>query len=159
MRFSQQFIDDLRRQADIVRIINDYVTLKKRGSNWVACCPFHQEKTPSFSVNPSKDIFYCFGCGKGGSVFNFVMETDHLSFPEAIKTVAAKTGVPLPQKEGDEKHETRRRDAEDVIALNTKALEWWESQLEAEEPETRSARSYLDNRGITAETRKRFRLG
>ncbi|HLL72424.1 MAG TPA: CHC2 zinc finger domain-containing protein, partial [Pyrinomonadaceae bacterium] len=70
MRFPQTFIDDLRRQADIVRVVQDYVSLKKKGANWMACCPFHQEKTPSFSVNPSKDIFYCFGCQKGGSVFN-----------------------------------------------------------------------------------------
>ncbi|HEY5838146.1 MAG TPA: CHC2 zinc finger domain-containing protein, partial [Pyrinomonadaceae bacterium] len=73
MRFPQTFIDDLRRQSDIVRIVQDYVTLKKAGANWVARCPFHKETKPSFSVNPAKEIFYCFGCQKGGSVFNFVM--------------------------------------------------------------------------------------
>src|SRR3712207_4317532 len=90
MRYPQTFIDDLRRQADIVRVVGDYVTLKKKGANWMACCPFHQEKTPSFSVNPSKNIFYCFGCSKGGSVFNFVMELEGVSFPEAVKAVAEK---------------------------------------------------------------------
>ena len=71
MRYPQTFIDDLKRQADIVRVIQDYVQLKKKGANWMACCPFHKEKTPSFSVSPTKEIFYCFGCHKGGSVFNF----------------------------------------------------------------------------------------
>jgi DNA primase catalytic core len=103
VRYPQSFIDDLRRQADIVRVVSDYVQLKKKGANWMACCPFHQEKTPSFSVNPSKGIFYCFGCTKGGSVFNFVMELEGLSFPEAVKVVAEKSGVPLPALEDDKR--------------------------------------------------------
>src|SRR6267143_626781 len=97
MRYPQTFIDDLKRQADIVRVIQDYVQLKKKGANWMACCPFHKEKTPSFSVSPTKEIFYCFGCHKGGSVFNFVMEMERVAFPEAIKIVADKTGMPLPK--------------------------------------------------------------
>jgi DNA primase len=101
MLYPQTFIDDLRRQADIVRLISDYVALKKKGTNWMACCPFHQEKSPSFSVSPTKDIFYCFGCGKGGSVFNFVMEMERVSFPEAIRIVAEKTGMPLPEMVDD----------------------------------------------------------
>src|SRR5437867_9906531 len=84
MRYPQTFIDDLKRQADIVRVIQDYVQLKKKGANWMACCPFHKEKTPSFSVSPTKEIFYCFGCHKGGSVFNFVMEMERVSFPEEL---------------------------------------------------------------------------
>src|SRR5215212_5287965 len=99
MRFPQTFIDDLRRQADIVRVIQDYVSLKKKGANWMACCPFHQEKTPSFSVSPSKDIFYCFSCGKGGSIFNFVMEIERVTFPEAVKIVAEKAHIALPVME------------------------------------------------------------
>src|SRR3954469_20205749 len=97
MRYPQTFIDDLRRQADIVRVLSDYVTLKKKGANWMACCPFHQEKTPSFSVNPSKGFYKCFGCGKGGSVYNFLMEIEGLNFPEAIKRVAEISGVMLPE--------------------------------------------------------------
>ena len=84
MRYPQTFIDDLKRQADIVRVIQDYVQLKKKGANWMACCPFHKEKTPSFSVSPAKEIFYCFGCHKGGSVFNFVMEIERVPFPEPL---------------------------------------------------------------------------
>ena len=159
MRFPQTFIDDLRRQADIVRVIQDYVSLKKKGANWMACCPFHQEKTPSFSVNPAKDIYYCFGCAKGGSVFNFVMEIERVSFPEAVKIVAEKANMPLPAMVEDQKFETRRKEADEVIELNSWALEWWESQLEQNNAEARAARDYLLGRGISEETRKAFRLG
>ncbi|PWT94407.1 MAG: DNA primase [Blastocatellia bacterium] len=158
MRYPQTFIDDLKRQADIVRVIQDYVQLKKKGANWMACCPFHKEKTPSFSVSPAKEIFYCFGCHKGGSVFNFVMEVERVSFPEAIKIIAEKTGVPLPQVIDDTRFEARRQEKDDVIQLNTWALEWWEQQLESSS-EARIARDYLQNREITAETQKIFRLG
>jgi DNA primase len=159
MRFPQTFIDDLRRQADIVRVIQDYVSLKKKGANWMACCPFHQEKTPSFSVNPAKEIFFCFGCQKGGSVFNFVMEIERVSFPEAIKIVAEKSNVPLPVMVEDQKFEARRKEADEIIELNSWALEWWEAQLEQNQTEARAARKYLENRQISDETRKAFRLG
>ena len=159
MRFPQTFIDDLRRQADIVRVIQDYVSLKKKGANWMACCPFHQEKTPSFSVNPAKDIFYCFGCSKGGSVFNFVMEVERVSFPEAVRIVAEKSNVPLPQMVDDKRFEARRQEADEVIELNSWALEWWEAQLEEGNQEARRAREYIEGREVTVETRKTFRLG
>ncbi|MDX6611329.1 MAG: primase [Blastocatellia bacterium] len=158
MRYPQIFIDDLKRQADIVRVIQDYVSLKKKGANWMACCPFHKEKTPSFSVSPAKEIFYCFGCHKGGSVFNFVMEMERVTFPEAIKIVAEKSGVPLPKLVDDSRFETRRQEADDVIQLNKWALEWWEQQLE-QGGEARLARDYLAQREITDETQKTFRLG
>ncbi len=157
MRFPQTFIDDLRRQADIVRIVQDYVSLKKTGANWVARCPFHKETKPSFSVNPAKDIFYCFGCQKGGSVFNFVMEIERVTFPEAIKIVAEKTGVPLPKLVDDSRFEARKRESDQVIELNQWALQWWQDQLE-----NRSAaaiRDYLKERGVTKETRQTFQLG
>jgi DNA primase len=159
MRYPQTFIDDLRRQADIVRVINDYVTLKKKGTNWMACCPFHQEKTPSFSVNPSKNIFYCFGCSKGGSVFNFVMELEGVSFPESIRIVAEKAGVPLPELVDDKRFEAKRKEADEVIELNAWALEFWERQLGEETAEARAAREYVEGRGLTQETVKTFRLG
>ena len=158
MRYPQTFIDDLKRQADIVRVVQDYVQLKKKGTNWMACCPFHKEKTPSFSVSPIKEIFYCFGCHKGGSVFNFVMEMERVSFPEAIKLVAEKSGVPLPKLIDDSRFEAKRHEADDVIQLNKWALDWWEQQLESS-GEARIARDYLLQREITDETRKTFRLG
>ncbi|HXD32248.1 MAG TPA: DNA primase [Pyrinomonadaceae bacterium] len=159
MRYPQTFIDDLRRQADIVRVIQDYVPLKKKGANWMACCPFHKEKTPSFSVSPAKEIFYCFGCHKGGSVFNFVMEVESVPFPEAIKIVAEKSGVPLPKLLEDTRFEAKRQEADEVIDLNRWAMEWWEQQLASGGPETRVVREYLKKREISEETQKTFRLG
>jgi DNA primase len=158
VRYPQTFIDDLKRQADIVRVIQDYVQLKKKGANWMACCPFHKEKTASFSVSPAKEIFYCFGCHKGGSVFNFVMEMERVSFPEAIKLVAEKSGVPVPKLVDDSRFEAKRQLADEVIELNRWALEWWEQQLESSS-EARIARDYLLRREITDETRKTFHLG
>jgi DNA primase len=158
MRFPQTFIDDLRRQTDIVRLISDYVTLKKKGANWMACCPFHQEKTPSFSVSPAKDIFYCFSCGKGGSVFSFVMEMEHVEFPDAVRIVADKTGMPLPTLVNDKKFDTRKKEAAEVIQLNGWALEFWEQEFR-ESGEGRIAREYIEGRGISEETRKTFRIG
>src|SRR5438552_6062527 len=157
VRFPQTFIDDLRRQADIVRIVQDYVSLKKTGANWVARCPFHKETKPSFSVNPAKDIFYCFGCQKGGSVFNFVMEIERVTFPEAIKIVAEKTGVPLPKMVDDGRFEARRRESDEVVELNQWALQWWQDQLESKS--AAAIREYLKERGVTKETRETFRLG
>ena len=157
MRFPQTFIDDLRRQADIVRIVQDYVSLKKKGANWMACCPFHKEKTASFSVSPAKDIFYCFGCQKGGSVYNFVMEMERVAFPDAIKIVAEKTGVPLPKLVDDSRFESYKRESDQVIELNQWALQWWEDQLKSNVG--KAAREYLKARGITEETIKTFRLG
>jgi DNA primase len=158
VRYPQTFLDDLKRQADIVRVVQDYVQLKKKGANWMACCPFHKEKTPSFSVSPAKEIFYCFGCHKGGSVFNFVMEMERVSFPDAIKLVAEKSGVPLPKLIDDSRFEARRNEADAVIELNKWALEWWEQQLESS-AEGRIARDYLSGREISDDTRKTFRMG
>src|SRR5215216_1309579 len=158
MRYPQTFIDDLKRQADIVRVIQDYVQLKKKGANWMACCPFHKEKTPSFSVSPAKEIFYCFGCHKGGSVFNFVMEIERVPFPEAIKIVADKACMPLPKMVDDGRFEARRQETDHVVQLNSWAMEWWQQQLESS-GEGRIARDYLKDRGITEETVKTFRLG
>jgi DNA primase len=159
MRFPQTFIDDLSRQADIVRVIQDYVSLKKKGANWMACCPFHQEKTPSFSVNPAKDIFFCFGCQKGGSVFKFVMEIERVSFPEAVKIVAEKANVALPVMVENQRFEARRKEADEIVELNSWALGWWEAQLEQTNAEARAARVYLEGRQISDETRRAFRLG
>ena len=158
MRYPQTFIDDLKRQADIVRVIQDYVQLKKKGANWMACCPFHKEKTPSFSVSPTKEIFYCFGCHKGGSVFNFVMEIERVAFPEAIRIVADKIGMPLPKMIDDSRFEARRQESDEVVQLNAWAMEWWEQQLESSK-EARIARDYLVQRELNEETQKAFHIG
>src|SRR5438105_8250766 len=157
MRFPQTFIEDLKRQADIVRIVQDYVSLKKAGTNWRAPCPFHKETKPSFNGNPAKEMFFCFGCHKGGTVFNFIMEMERVTFPEAIKIVAEKSGVPLPKMIDDDRFETRKRDSDQVIELNQWALQWWQDQLQSEA--ARSVREYLTQRGITEETSQTFKLG
>jgi DNA primase len=164
MLYPQYFIDDLKNRADIVRIIQPYAELKKKGANWIACCPFHQEKSPSFSVNPSKGFYKCFGCGKGGSVYNFLMDMEGLSFPEAIKRVAEITGVMLPEPVDDEqfartkkKKEEKKKLADQVIDLNRVAMEFWESELDGKR--AKAAREYLEKRGLSAETQKTFRIG
>ena len=159
MRFPQTFIEDLKRQADIVRIVQDYVTLKKAGANWVAPCPFHKETKPSFSVNPAKEMFFCFGCHKGGSVFTFVMEIERVTFPEAIKIIAEKSGMPLPKMEDDGRFEARQRDSDRVIEMNQWAMVWWEDQLQSKSAPAQAAREYLKDRGLSEETIKTFRLG
>src|ERR1043166_5128594 len=158
MRYPQAFIDDLKRQADIVRVIQDYLQLKKKGAYWIACFPFHKEKTPSFSVSPTKEIFYCFGCHKGGSVFNFVMEIERVAFPEAIRIFADKIGMPLPKMIDDSRFEARRQESDEVIQLNSWAMEWWQQQL-ASSNEARIAREYLVQRELSEETQNTFCLG
>jgi DNA primase len=157
MRFPQTFIEDLKRQADIVRVVQDYVPLKKAGTNWRAPCPFHKETKPSFNVNPNKEMFFCFGCHKGGTVFNFIMEMERVTFPEAIKIVAEKAGVPLPKMIDDDRFEARKRDSDQVIELNQWALQWWQDQLQSKA--ATSVRHYLQERGITEETSQTFHLG
>lgn len=160
MRFPKEFIDDLKNQADIVRIIGDYVTLKKKGQNYWACCPFHGEKTPSFSISPAKGFFKCFGCGKAGTVFQFVMEIEGSNFPEAIKTVAEKAGVSLPvmTNDDDAKYaEERDKQRDELRQLNLWATEFFESNLES--GEGKIALEYLAKRGISDESRRQFRLG
>lgn len=166
MLYDQYFIDDLKDRADLVRLIEPYAPLKKKGANWMACCPFHQEKTPSFSVNPAKGFYKCFGCGKGGNAFTFVMEMEGLSFPEAVQRVAEMNGVPLPQPIDDRQYEQIKKRKEEkkqladrVIELNGLALEFWEAELQGIGKKAKEAREYLHRRGISDEMRKKFRIG
>jgi DNA primase len=158
MRFPKTFIDDLLQQADILRVVSDYVSLKKKGNNYWACCPFHSEKTPSFSVHPAKGLFKCFGCGKGGSVIIFVKEIEGCSFPEAVKLVAEKCGVAIPAAEDSRDLEERDKQRADLLQLNQWATEFFEQNL-TETPEGRRALDYLAQRGVTEETQTAFRLG
>ena len=166
MLYDQYFIDDLKDRADLVRIIEPYAPLKKKGANWMACCPFHQEKTPSFSVNPSKGFYKCFGCGKGGTAFNFLMEMEGLTFPEAVRRVAEMTGIPLPEPIDDQRYEQQKKRKEErkklsdqVIELNRIALEFWEQELQGKNAKARAAREYLEQRGISQEIIREFRIG
>ena len=159
MKIPRGFSDELRNQTDIVRIVSDYVSLKKKGRDYAACCPFHHEKTPSFYVSQGKQIFKCFGCGKAGSVFNFVMEIEGCSFPEAIKIVADKSGISVPVADNDPReYEERDRQRAELLRLNGWAVEFFEQSL-METDEGRRAQEYLAGRGIDDATRKNFRLG
>lgn len=158
MRFPRGFADDVRNQADIVRVVSDYVTLKKRGSSYMACCPFHSEKTPSFNVHQSKGIFKCFGCGVGGDVFGFVMQIEGCSFPEAVRIVAEKNGIPIPVVDETEDYKKAAHNRDAVLKLNEWAAEFFQQQLN-QSSEGERARDYIKSRGITDETAKLFRLG
>ncbi len=166
MLYDQYFIDDLKERADLVRLIEPYAPLKKKGANWMACCPFHQEKTPSFSVNPSKGFYKCFGCGKGGNAYTFLMEMEGLNFPEAVQRIAEMAGVPLPEPIDDGQYQQNKRRKEEkkqlseqVIELNKIALDFWESELQSADPKAKAAREYLEQRGISPEVQQQFRIG
>ncbi|MDX2041266.1 MAG: DNA primase [Acidobacteriota bacterium] len=159
MKIPRGFSEELRNQADILKIVGDYVSLKKKGNNYWACCPFHNEKTPSFSVNPSKGLFKCFGCGKGGDAITFVMEIEGAPFPEAVKTVAEKCGIAVPVVADDQRdYEERDRQRADLLQLNAWATEFFEQNL-IETAEGRRGLAYLEGRGITEATQQQFRLG
>src|SRR6267143_639370 len=153
------FADRVKQQADIVRVIGEYVRLKKSGQNFTGLCPFHGEKTPSFAVHPVKQIFHCFGCGKGGDVFSFVMEMEKCPFPEAVKVVAEKCGIPVQrakERTPEERKENQQRAA--LIEIHREAQEFFARQLEST-AEGRAARAYLEDRGLNAETIARFGIG
>ncbi|MGB8129092.1 MAG: DNA primase [Candidatus Angelobacter sp.] len=153
------FKETVRQQADIVRVIGDYIQLKKAGAqNFVGLCPFHGEKTPSFSVHATRQFFHCFGCGKSGDVFKFVQEREQISFPEAVRLVAEKMGIPLPRMQYSSESE-----AEDagkrgkLIEMHERACKFFEDQLRR--PEGAQAREYLAGRGLKEETIRTFRIG
>jgi len=157
MRFDDNKIEEIKSRVDIVELASEYLTLKKAGRNFIGLCPFHQEKTPSFTVNRDKQIFYCFGCGEGGNVITFLMKISDKTFPEAIKDLAEKTGVVLPPmlsgKEGRQKDSLK----ESIINLNLRAAQHFSRNLSS--PAGKVAREYLQNRSISEETIKQFRLG
>lgn len=151
-------VDQVKSAADIVKIVGDYVKLRKGGANYVGLCPFHQEKTPSFAVHPIKQIFHCFGCGVGGDVFKFVMLLENLTFPEALRRVAEKVGIRLPEQEFDETADANARERTALYKIHDAATKFYAAQLGGT-AEGRAARAYLADRGLGDETVGRFRLG
>jgi DNA primase len=151
-------VDQVRAAADIVKIVGDYVQLRKAGASYKGLCPFHQEKTPSFNVHPVKQIFHCFGCGKGGDVFKFVMEIDSLPFPEALRRVAEKVGIRIEERAGEETYDANTKLRASLLKLHEIAGRYFAAQLGAT-AEGRMARAYLLDRGISDEVVGRFRLG
>src|SRR5271157_3759019 len=151
-------VDEVRAAADIVKVVGDYVKLRKAGANYVGLCPFHQEKTPSFAVHPAKQIFHCFGCGVGGDVFKFVMMMDTLTFPEALRRLAEKVGVTLSDTFGDATYDANARVRAGLYKMHEAAAKFFAGQLSGT-AEGRLARAYLEDRGLTDEVVGRFRLG
>ncbi|MDI6742717.1 MAG: DNA primase [Smithella sp.] len=150
-------IEEIRNRVDIVDLVSEYLTLKKAGRNFIGLCPFHQEKTASFTVNRDKQIFYCFGCGEGGNAITFLMKIADKTFPEAIKDLAAKTGVVLPPVYSG--REARQKDLlkENIVSLNSKAAQHFSRNLSS--ASGAPARKYLQERGIADDIIKHFRLG
>ncbi len=154
-RYGDNAIDEVRQRADIVEIIGAHVRLRRAGRNFVGLCPFHNEKTPSFSVNAERGFYHCFGCGAGGTVFNFMMKIEGLSFPEAIRSLATRYGVSLPEQKYDGPA-AAERDA--LSRANQTAAEFYAHVLWNTD-DGEQARDYLHSRGITVETARAFMLG
>jgi DNA primase len=153
------FADRVKQQADIVRVVGEYVRLKKSGQNFTGLCPFHSEKTPSFAVHPVKQIYHCFGCGAGGDVFKFVMEMDKIPFPEAIRVVADKCGIAIPrarERTPEERKENQQRTS--LVELHREASAFFVQQLNGT-PEGRAAKAYLLDRGLDSDAMARFGIG
>ena len=154
MAFSESFLQELAQRNDIVDVVGGYVRLtKKSGSNLFGLCPFHSEKTPSFSVSPDKQIYHCFGCGKGGSVISFIMEIENLSFPDAVAFLARRAGMAVPEEEQDGASRKRAR----LLALNREAARFFHQCLR--EPAGQPARDYLARRQLSGRTATNFGLG
>jgi len=153
------FAERVKQQADIVRVVGEYVQLKKAGQNFRGLCPFHSEKTPSFNVHTTRQIYHCFGCGKGGDVFNFVMEMEKCAFPEAIRIVAEKCGIAIPrpkERSPEEKKENQQRAA--LVEMHREAQAFFVKQLEGT-AEGKLARAYLDDRGLDKDAITQFGIG
>ena len=149
--------EEIRRRTDIVSLIGEYVTLRKAGRNYLGLCPFHQEKTPSFNVSPDKQIFYCYGCSEGGDVFSFLMKLNHLTFPEALRQLAGKVGVVIPERSMSPEEKDRYSLGEEIRRINGLAADYYARMLQS--PAGEGAREYLKKRGIGAEAIGTFRIG
>ena len=153
------FADRVKQQSDIVRVVGEYVQLKKAGQNFRGLCPFHSEKTPSFNVHPTRQIYHCFGCGKGGDVFSFVMEMEKCEFPDAVRTVAETCGIAIPrakERSPEERKENQQRAA--LLEMHREAQAFFGKQLEGT-LEGKAARAYLEDRGLDKAAIERFGIG
>ncbi|KAF2409543.1 DNA primase [Pseudomonas antarctica] len=154
----QSFIDDLLNRTDIVDVVSSRVQLKKAGKNYTACCPFHKEKTPSFSVSPDKQFYYCFGCGAGGNALGFLMDHDNLDFPQAIEDLAKAAGMEIPREESGRPHKPRQPTDSPLYPLLTAAADFYRQALKSH-PQRKAAVDYLKGRGLTGEIARDFGLG
>ena len=157
MRYSDDIIEEVRMKNDIVDVISQYVKLTRRGSSYFGLCPFHNEKTPSFSVTPSKQMYYCFGCGAGGNVYNFIMEYENYSFGEALSHLADRAGVELPKIEYSREAREKAEQRANLLEINKLAAQYFYYQLRREGG--KAAYRYLTGRGLSEETIRKFGLG
>jgi DNA primase len=156
---ADDFTTLVKQQADIVKVIGESVRLRKAGAqNFTGLCPFHKEKSPSFSVHATLQFFHCFGCGQSGDVFTFVMKMENLTFPEAVRAVAQKCGIPLPKREFSSPEEAKQAgQRRQLMDMHEAAAAWFQQQMQS--PEAARAREYLSGRGVTPETIAQFRIG
>lgn len=154
----QEIIDEITARADIVEVVKEYVPLKKEGRNFKGLCPFHHEKTPSFTVSEEKKIFHCFGCGVGGNVISFLMKIENINFPESIKKLGEKTGVAIPEAEMSASERKKRDKQERLYEINELALRFFHKIL-VDSEQGQPARDYLQKRNITEDAIKQFKLG
>ncbi len=157
MYFSEELVEEVRLKNDIVDVISSYVKLQKKGSSYFGLCPFHNEKSPSFSVSRSKQMYYCFGCGAGGNVFTFIMEYENFTFVEALKMLAERAGVDLPEMEYSKEAKERADLKSTLLEVNKLAAKYFYAQLKAEQGKV--AHTYLTKRGLSEETITAFGLG
>ncbi|MBO5655643.1 MAG: DNA primase, partial [Rikenellaceae bacterium] len=155
----QVTIDRIYAAADIVDVIGDFVTLRRQGANYQACCPFHTEKTPSFVVSPAKGVFKCFGCGKGGNVINFVMEHEGMSYVDAIKYLGRKYNIEVHEKERTPEEIKRNDNRESMMVLNGWAADYFKNALTQTADGRNIGLSYFRERGFTDATIEKFGLG
>lgn len=157
MYYPDEVIEEVRSSNNIVDIIGGYVKLQKKGSSYFGLCPFHNEKSPSFSVSPNKQMYYCFGCGAGGNVFTFIMEYENQSFPEAVKILADRAGIALPEAELTEEQKRERNKRQLLLEINKTAANYFYYLLNGDQGQ--QAREYLENRRMSKETQIHFGLG
>ena len=157
MRYSDDIIEEVRPKNDIVDVVSQYVRLTRRGSTYFGLCPFHNEKTPSFSVTPGKQMYYCFGCGAGGNVYNFIMEYENYTFGEALKHLADRAGVELPKIEYSREVREKAEQRAELLEINKQAAQYYYYQLRTEGGKI--GYQYLSGRGLSEETMRKFGLG
>ncbi len=157
MRYSDDIIEEVRQKNDIVDVVSQYVKLTRKGSSYFGLCPFHNEKTPSFSVTPGKQMYYCFGCGAGGNVFNFIMEYENYTFGEALKHLADRAGVELPKIEYSKEVREKAQERAELLEINKQAAQYFYYQLRTEKGA--QGYQYLAGRGLSEETMRKFGLG
>ncbi|MBW1725928.1 MAG: hypothetical protein JRJ33_11395 [Deltaproteobacteria bacterium] len=149
---------EIKNAADIVEVVSDVVYLKKAGKNFVGLCPFHSEKTPSFTVSPQKQIFYCFGCATGGNIFSFIMKHDGILFPDAALMLARRYGIHIPTRTLSPEQKRRINERESMLSVNKQAMEFYSQELLGS-PSGKRAMTYLKKRGLSREIIDTFRLG